>query len=29
MRAIEIQSKTDSKGHLKLDCQLNKFNMPV
>lgn len=29
MWAIEIQSKTDSKGHLKLDCQLDKFNMPV
>ena len=29
MRAIEIQSKTDSKGHLKLDYQLDRFDTPV
>lgn len=29
MKAIEINSKTDKKGHLKIDYQLNKSNSNV
>jgi hypothetical protein len=29
MRAIEINSKTDKKGNLKIDYQLNKINSTV
>ena len=29
MRAIEINSKTDKKGHLKIDCQLDKSESNV
>ena len=29
MRAIEINSKTDKKGNLKIDSQLNKINSTV
>jgi len=29
MRAIEITSKTDSSGHLKIDCMLNQSDSAV
>ncbi len=29
MRAIEINSKTDKSGHLKIDCKLNKAERNV